>query len=105
MGVTVCLPLFGNPGHELEVEENDPPRSSDLRKLGDELRERLVQAADALDKLQLGGWSASVAMYDLLLTHPQVDSREKAEALLQASGLDPAKLLIVEDVEEELDEI
>jgi len=103
MGITVCLPLFGNPGHELEMEEGDPAKSKDLRKLGDALRDRLVKAADELDKLHADGWSAHVAMYDLILTHPQVDTREKAEEHLRAIGIDPAQLLIVEDVDDEED--
>jgi hypothetical protein len=103
MGVTVCLPLFGNPCHELEVEMGDRATSKDLRALADTLRDRLLQAADALDKLTADGWSARVAMYDFLLSHPQVDSRERAEERLRSVGLDPAQLLIVEDVDEEVD--
>ncbi len=41
MGVTVCLPLFGNPGHELE--EGAKATSQELRTLADALRDRLVQ--------------------------------------------------------------
>ncbi len=101
MGVTICLPLFGNPGHELEREEGEVARGPDLRKLGDALRDRLLQAADFLDKLNADGWVAHVAMYDLILSHPQVATREMAEPRLRALGIDPALLLIVEDVEED----
>ncbi len=38
MGVTVCLPLFGNPGHELE--EGAKAKSQELRALADALRDR-----------------------------------------------------------------
>jgi hypothetical protein len=101
MGVTVCLPLFGNPGHELE--EGAPARSQELRALGDALRDRLIQAADTLDKLTAAGWSGQNAMYDIILTHPLVSTRAQAEERLRAAGVDPAQMLIVEDVEEQAD--
>ncbi len=101
MGVTVCLPLFGNPGHELE--EGARATSQDLRTLGDALRDRLQQAADALDKLTADGWSAQVAMFDLILSHLQITTKEQAEERLRAAGVDPAQLLIIEDVEDEPD--
>jgi hypothetical protein len=99
VGVTVCLPLFGNPGHELD--EGAAASGKDLRALADGIRERLYQAADWLDKLTADGWSGQNAMFDVILTHPQVHTREQAEARLRAVGIDPAQLLIVEDVEEE----
>jgi hypothetical protein len=99
MGVTVCLPLFGNPGQELE--EGAPARSKDLRDLGDALRERLMHTADALDHLTADGWSGYFAMHDIILNHPQVATRAQAEDRLRAAGIDPAQLLIVEDVEED----
>jgi hypothetical protein len=101
MGVTICLPLFGNPGRELE--EGARATSKDLRTLGDALRERLQQAADALDKLNADGWSAQVAMFDLILSHPQITTKEQAEERLRTAGIDPAQLIIIEDVQEELD--
>jgi hypothetical protein len=96
MGVTVSMPLFGDPGRELEGA-----RSQDLRRLADGLRERLLEAADMLDNLVAGGWSAQVAVFDLVLSHPRVSTREQAEARLQALEIDPGRLLIVEDVEED----
>jgi hypothetical protein len=99
MGVTVCLPLFGNPGQELE--EGALAKSKELRELGDALRERLTQTADALDRLTADGWSGSYAMHDIILHHPRVATRAQAEERLRAVGIDPAQLLIVEDVEED----
>ena len=101
MGVTVCLPLFGNPGHELE--EGMRAKSRDLRDLADALRDRLVRAADTLDKLTAGGWTAEVAMFDLILSHPKVAAKEQAEQNLRALDIDPEPFLIIEDVEEEED--
>jgi hypothetical protein len=99
MGVTVSLPLFGDPGRELEIGK--PARSKDLRDLADALRERLLRAADALDRLTADGWSAAVGAFDLILAHRQVETREAAERRLRAVGLDPEELMIVEDVEDE----
>jgi hypothetical protein len=101
MGVTVCLPLFGNPGHELE--EGATAKSQELRTLADALRERLVLAADTLDKLTADGWAAEVAMFDLILSHPRVATKEQAEQRIRSLGTDPEPFLIIEDVEEEED--
>jgi hypothetical protein len=99
MGVTISMPLFGNPGHELE--EGAPARSADLRDLGEALKVRLQRAADDLDKLSADGWGARVAMFDLLLWHPEVASREAAQERLRALGVDPESMMIVEDVAED----
>ena len=102
MGVTVALPLFGNPGHELE--EGAPAKSRDLRALADALRDRLLQTADTLDKLIADGWTAQVAMFDLIVSHPQMSTKEGVEQRLRSLEIDPGPFLIIEDVEEEEDE-
>lgn len=99
MGVTVCLPLFGNPGQEME--EGTALKGEHLRTLAVELQERLLKAAETLDKLAAAGWKAQVAMYDAILSHAGVDTREAAERQLLALGIDPADMMIVEDIEEE----
>src|SRR5262249_44734850 len=99
MSVNVCLPLFGDPGRELETQ--GPVKGQHLRTLGDELRERLQKAADALDRLEAAGWSGNVAMYEVVLTHSRVQTQEDAERELRAAGIDPAELMIVEEVEED----
>ena len=99
MGVTVCLPLFGHPGRELE--EGAAIRGKELRLLADALGERLRQCADRLDKLAADGWGNQVAMFDLILTHGRVATREEAEGRLRALGIDPELMLIVEDVDED----
>jgi hypothetical protein len=99
MGVTVSLPLFGNPGRELE--EGEPIEGSQLRKLATDLHERLQRCADLIDQLALDGWATQVAMFDVLLHHREVQTREQAVARLRALGADPDTFLIVEDVEEE----
>jgi hypothetical protein len=99
MGVTVCLPLFGNPGRELE--EGAVATGGDIRTLADGLRDRLQNAADVVDRLSAAGWSAKVAMFDLIFLHPQVACKEKAEEYLRAAGVDTAPFVIIEDLEEE----
>jgi hypothetical protein len=102
MGVTVCLPLFGHPGRELE--EGRPLKGRQLRDLAEDLHARLLRAAGVLDKLEAGGWTTQAAMFDVLLHHPAVGTREEAVARLRALEIDPEQMMIVEDVEEDEDE-
>jgi hypothetical protein len=102
MAVTVCLPLFGTPGHELE--EGAAVRGRQLRDLAEQLQERLGRAADTLDRLAADGWSSRLAMYEVILLHPDVTTREEAARRLQGLGLDPGGFMIIEDVEEEGEE-
>jgi len=97
MSVTVCLPLFGGAAHELEERVG----GKELRDLAEALRERLLAAADTLDRLRADGWTAQLGAFDLILSHPRVAGRAQAEERLRAAGVDPAALMIVEDVEEE----
>jgi hypothetical protein len=99
MGVTVSLPLFGEPGRELG--EGSDLNGRQLRELAAGLHERLDKAAATLEALAAGGWSAHVALFDALLDHPRVQTREEAERLLRSAGVDPEGLIIVEDVEDE----
>jgi hypothetical protein len=99
MGVTVCLPLFGEPGRELE--QGSPATGRRLRDLAASLNERLEKAAAALDVLAAAGWSAQVALFDAVLHHPQIESREDAERRLREAGVDPEALIIVEDLEKD----
>jgi hypothetical protein len=98
MGVAVCLPLFGNPGRELE--EGRPLRGRQLRDLAEELHARLLRAADLLDKLEADGWKTQVAQFDVLLEHPAVQTQEQAVTRLRALEIDPGQLIVVEDVGE-----
>jgi hypothetical protein len=99
MGVTVCLPLFGPPGRELE--EDPAVTGGQLRELADQLHERLHKAAEMLEKLHAAGWSARVAMYDVILTRCGVQTKADAERWLGELGLAAEEFLIIEDVEEE----
>jgi hypothetical protein len=99
MGVTVCLPLFGEPGRELE--QGSTLNGRQLRELAAGLHERLDKAAATLDKLAAAGWTAQVSLFDAILHHPQIATREDAELRLRALEVDPEGLIIVEDVEDE----
>jgi len=103
MGVTVSLPLFGNPGRELE--EGDPVRGRQLRDLARDLQERLDRAADLVDQLVLDGWTTAAAQFDVLLLHRDVQTQDQAVKRLRALGIDPEALMIVEDVEDDAEEL
>jgi hypothetical protein len=99
MAVNVCLPLFGNPGRELE--EGATVKGQQLRELGDALRERLHQAAATLDKLTAAGWTTQLAMYEVFLFHESVQTRDEAVQRLRDLELDPERFMIIEEVEED----
>lgn len=99
MGVTVCLPLFGPAGRELE--EGAALKGRQLRDLAVQLHDRLLKAADTLDRLLADGWGARVAIYDVILAQEGVETQAEAVRRLTALGLAPEDFMIVEDVEEE----
>jgi hypothetical protein len=99
MAVNVCLPLFGNPGRELE--EGSAVKGQQLRDLGDGLRERLHKAAATLDTLAADGWTTSLAMYEVFLLHDDVKTRDEAIRRLRELDLEPDEFMIIEEVDEE----
>jgi hypothetical protein len=99
MAVVVSLPLFASPDRELE--DKTKVAGTDLRKLATEVHERLQKAAEILDQLRAAGWSAQVASYDLMLSHPAVRTREDATGRLQQIGIDSEKFLIFEEPDDE----
>lgn len=99
MAVVVSLPLFGSPDRELE--EKSKVTGTDLRNLGKDLNERLLKAADMLDRLRAAGWSAQAASYDLMLNHPAVQSKEEAVQRLQGLNMDVEQFLIIDEIDEE----
>jgi hypothetical protein len=99
MGVTVCLPLFGAAGQELD--EGQPIRGQQVRDFAASLGERLAAAADLLDRLTAAGWSAQVGLYDVLLSSAAVTTRDEAECRLRELKIDPELFVIFEDVDEE----
>jgi hypothetical protein len=99
MAVVVCLPLFGPPGRELE--EGHDIQGRRLRELAADLNERLQRAAETLDRLAANGWGARVAMYDVMLSQPGVETQDEAARRLRELGLAPEDFLIIEEVEDE----
>jgi hypothetical protein len=97
--VYVTLPLFGGPGPELGDGAAVDGRK--LLALADDLRDRLREAAAAVDRLAAGGWSAAAVAHDVLLLHPEVRTAEEARGRLVALGLDPEEFMIVEEVGED----
>lgn len=104
MAVTVTLFLFGKPGQELNEGEEVTPE--ELRQLGRDLHERLDATAAILEKLTGAGWDAQMALYDIFLSHPYLNTAAQAEAQLQNLGIDPEQVSIDEweDEEEEFEE-
>jgi hypothetical protein len=98
MPVYVTLPLFGLPGQELG--EDAAPGGRQLRALGDELRERLHRAAEAVDRLTAAGWSARTGASDVLFQYAAVRDPEEAGRRLRELGLDPEQFLIFEEDED-----
>ena len=98
MGVVICLPLFGPPDRELE--EQSALQGRHLRALAAQLNERLLRAADTLDRLAAQGWSSQLAMFEVMLSQTGVDTREEAERRLRALGINPEDLFIIEEVDE-----
>jgi hypothetical protein len=99
MGVTVCLPLFGAAGQEME--QGQLVRGQHLRELAVSLTERLQAAATLLDRLIAAGWSAQVALCDVILSTQDVHTRAEAETRLREQGVNPELFVIFEDVEED----
>ncbi len=61
----------------------------------------MQRAAETLDRLAAEGWSARVALYDVLLARQGVETRDEATRQLTALGVNPEDLVIVEEIEEE----
>lgn len=99
MGVLVTLPLYGNPGRELEEKKRIRP--DDLRDLAQAVGERLFAAAAILEALNAAGWHATPGQFDLMLEHPKVKTTEQAESRLRALKMDPEAFMIVEEFDEE----
>jgi hypothetical protein len=103
MTVTIMLHLFGKPGHELEEGGEVMPRQ--LRDLGRDLRVRLEEAANIVEKLTGAGWDAQMSLYDVILSHPYIDTQVQAEEKLRDLGIDPERVCIDEwEVEEEIED-
>jgi hypothetical protein len=99
MSVNVALPLFGTPGQELE--EGSAAQAKRLRAFAAELNGRLERAAETLDKMAAAGWTARVAVHDLMFAHPDVQTEPDARRRIKELGLDPEAFVIIEDLPED----
>jgi hypothetical protein len=105
MSVFVSLHLFGKPG--MELTEGEAVTSQQLRDLGDDLHDRLQEAAEIVEKLTNAGWEAQMMLYDICLSNPYITTKAQAEEKMQDLGIDPEKLFIDEwedEDEEDFDE-
>jgi hypothetical protein len=96
--------LFGKPGQELE--EGGEVTASQLRELGKNLHARLDEAADNVEKLTNAGWQAEMTLYDIILSHPYLNTVAAVEEQLEKLGIDPETVTIDDwDDEEEEEEM
>jgi hypothetical protein len=98
--------LFGKPGQELDEGKAVTP--DEIRALGQCLHERLNEAADIIDKLNRTGWESEMSLYDVILSHPYLRTEAEVESKLLELGIDPQKVCIMEDPDEdeyEMDEM
>lgn len=99
MAVTIMLYLFGKPGQELNEGGEITPQ--DLRELAQNLKGRLDETADLIEKLTRAGWDAQMGLYDVMLHHPYLRTQTEAETQLLNLGIDPEHLCIDEWLDEE----
>jgi hypothetical protein len=102
MMAQIMIFLFGKPGQELE--EGGEVTSAQLRELGKILHARLEEAAEIVSKLESAGWAAQMTLYDVLLTHPYLNTRMAVEEQLDNLGIDPESVTIDEWDDDEGDE-
>jgi hypothetical protein len=103
MSVTIMVSLFGKPGQELD--EGAPVTAEELRGLGRRLHERLDEAASIVEKLCGAGWESQMSLYDIILSHPYLNTTAEVEAKLEELGIDPQQVFIEEwEDEEDFDE-
>jgi hypothetical protein len=86
VSVTLSVFLHGKPGHALD--EGAAVTGQQLRDLGDALQAHLKDVGDAIDKLAADGWRAGMALYEVLLSHPEVATEGQARRRLEALGVD-----------------
>jgi hypothetical protein len=101
VSVTLMIYLFGKPG--MELGEGEEVTAEQLRALGDDLRGRLHETAEIVEKLTGTGWEAQMTLYDVLLSHPYITTAVQAEEKLHELGIDPEKVCLDEWEDEEED--
>jgi hypothetical protein len=103
MSVQLMIFLFGKPGQELD--EGSEVTAKELRELGKNLHARLDEAANNVEKLTNAGWQAEMTLYDIILSHPYLNTVAAVEEQLEKLGIDPETVTIDDwDDEEEEEE-
>jgi len=102
--VEISIYLFGKPSWEMNIEGGKATPQM-LRAKGEELKVRLYEAADVLEKLLKNGWTlveAYGALYDLQL-YKDITLKEAREELKKL-GINPEEYHLeeIEKMEEEL---
>jgi hypothetical protein len=104
MAVHVSLFLFSKPAHELD-KEGEEITGADVRALAEEMHQRLLKTAEAIEKLTAHGWEATMMLYDVALSHPYINTEAEARDRIADLGLDPEHFCFMEfEDEEEWDE-
>lgn len=99
MSVSVSLFLFGKPEQMID----EPVSAQRLRDLRDQLNASLTASANALERMTADGWESEVALYDIVFTHPEVNTERQAIKRLKGLGLSAKDFRIDEhdDAEDE----
>ena len=97
MGVEADLFLFGKPAWELDMEEAS---AEEIRKKGDEIKERLYRIAAIMEKLEQAGWERYSASLYSISFYKEINEEEAKEELRRL-GIDPEEVSLMEIEEEE----
>ena len=100
MGVEADLFLFGKPAWELDMEEAS---AEEIRKKGDEIKERLYRIAEIMEKLEQAGWERYSASLYSISFYKEINEEEAKEELRRL-GIDPEEVSLMEIEEEEEEE-
>jgi hypothetical protein len=103
MSVSLSLFLYFKPGQELN--EGGEVTPAELRALGKELHARLEEAADVVEKLGNAGWEIQMGLYEIYMHHPYLTTAAAVEEQLQNLGIDPERVCIDEDPDEDEEEL
>jgi hypothetical protein len=97
--VNVSIFLWSKPGDALG--ESEPLSAERLREHSAQLHAHLQRVAAILEKLTAAGWSATMGLYDVSLSHPRVTTADQAKDFLRKLDVDPDDVYIDENEDEE----
>lgn len=78
--VDVFISLLEDAEHELGLGE----ATTNLKKLGDQLKQRMYQLADALPKLERKGWTWTTGSKDIYLHNHKLTETQAKKELAEA---------------------